>query len=402
MNPAMGLWSKLTGGADRQTFVDEALARIRQALGAAELDAATFSVRFDGGTVFLENYWHEYREANAKHRGRVIDRIVDGAREMMDAGPETFAGIRARLRPMVHDQLYWSASRLKFRIAKVPPDQLPHVAPFDAHLTLSVVVDHPTMRRGVTPTDHETWGKDFAALLAEAKGNLERASHTSWKAVAPGVWRLPFDDGYAVSRLVLPALFREVTGSQRPVALALNADVVLAAAPERAGALATLATLGEEVFTLTKSMMPVPLVLDADRWVEYPLDESATRAAFDELRYRFLIDAYEGQQSMLNALGGGDASDTFVASYKVGQKQGGPLTSMASLTIGLPTLLPKCDRVVIVKPGPTRDDYKVLCDVAWDAFARVVPLTEEPDLVPARYRTDGALDDAQCQALASA
>jgi hypothetical protein len=396
----MGLWSKLTGAADRDEFTQHVLARIREELGDAELDATTYSIRFGESTVFLEGYWQAYRQAHAKRRPTVIDRLVAEAREMVDVkSPETFDDVRARLRPMVHDRIFWSASRLKFRLAKVPPDQLPHVEPFDAHLTQSVVVDHPTMRRGITPGDHEAWGKDLAALLAVAKGNLERASHARWTAAAPGVWRLPFDDGYAVSRLLLPSLFREATGSQQPVALALSADVVLAAAPERPGALAALAELAAQARDLPKAMAPLPIALDGDRWVEYPLADPAVLRAFAELREDFLIDAYAGQQSLLNALG----DDTlFVASYKVGQKQGGPLVSMASLTIGLPTLLPKCDRVVIVKPGPTREDYKVLCDVDWAAFARIVPLTEEPDLAPARYRTDGALDDAQCQELASA
>ena len=396
----MGLWSKLTGAADRDEFTQQVLARIREELGAAELDATTYSIRFGESTVFLEGYWQTYRQAHAKRRPAVIDRLVAEAREMIDVNSaETFDDVRARLRPMVHDRIFWSASRLKFRLAKVPSDQLPHVAPFDAHLTQSVVVDHPTMRRGVTPGDHEVWGKDLTTLLAVAKGNLERASHPRWTTEAPGVWRLPFDDGYAVSRLLLPSLFREATGSQQPVALALSADVVLAATPERAGALATLAELAAQASDLPKAMAPLPLVLDGDRWVEYPVADPAVQSAFEELRYKFLIDAYEGQQSMLNAL---EDDKSFVASYKVMQKKGGPLVSMASLTIGLPTLLPKCDRVVIVKPGPTREDYKVLCDVPWDAFARIVPLAEEPDLAPARYRTSGALDDAQCQALASA
>lgn len=269
--------------------------------------------------------------------------------------------------------------------------------PLSAHLTVTIAIDLPTSMRFVTTSDYTVWNCDFDALLDEATKNLAHASLEKWLIARPGVLSAPFDDGYSVSRLVFPALFGKLPVRGTPVVLALNAGEVFATGSEDVDGLVALAEIGRRVFELTKPMRPVPLTLDGDRWVEFVLAPGhPAKTAFDDLRYQFLIDTYEEQTAQLKALPG--AEHMFVAAYKAGQKPGGPLVSMATLSLGLATLLPRTDLVGVFDP----DEDKVLGLVPWDAFAKIVPSQEDADLAPPRVSVPGQLSASQREALRSA
>src|SRR5260221_8957595 len=172
----MGLWNRITGAADRDQFIAEAVARIRNLVGEAQYEETSFSVKGGGHTVFLATFWSQYQQAKARDRDQVLDRVEAYTRDMEPSTP-TFEEARGRLRPMVHDRIYWSASRLKLEAAGIDPaDALPDLRPFGAHLVLSIVLDLPTAMRSVTAGERAEWGRDFDALLAEAKQNIVRTS----------------------------------------------------------------------------------------------------------------------------------------------------------------------------------------------------------------------------------
>lgn len=112
----MGLWNRLIGAPDRDQFIAEAIARMRSLAGDCAFDAESFSVRAGGHTVYLATYWSEYQRAKSGDRAAVLGKLIANAGDLESSTAAVkLEQIRAQLRPMVHDRIYWSASRLKLK-----------------------------------------------------------------------------------------------------------------------------------------------------------------------------------------------------------------------------------------------------------------------------------------------
>jgi hypothetical protein len=74
------------------------------------------------------------------------------------------------------------------------------------------------------------------------------------------------------------------------------------------------------------------------------------------------------------------------------------LISFCAWTEGVPTLLPKTDLVVLVKPQ-RQDDHLI---VPWSALAKVVgPMLRPEDMYPTRFRVKEFPSDGQLKQLGS-
>ncbi|HEX6073802.1 MAG TPA: hypothetical protein VFZ32_00875 [Micromonosporaceae bacterium] len=244
----------------------------------------------------------------------------------------------------------------------------------------------------------QRWAVPPEDVLAQARENLSqrRMSPRPPRQAGSRVLRLVDDGGtYCVSHLLIDgwlAGFSEHLGV-RPVALAPDRSTLLIAADEP-GTLSTLFEMVEEEYGQSpRPVSPMAYTVEGDgRLVPYaappghPLYAPAGRAE------RVLASAEYGRQKRW--------LDQFSSPHRTGSmmlagRSDGSIFSVASVTPGVPTLLPHTDYVALVMQGD-------MVFLPWQAAEQILRLKPESDLEPARYLVDDWSSDGSTEALRDA
>jgi hypothetical protein len=234
------------------------------------------------------------------------------------------------------------------------------------------------------------WGVPAEEVLGQARENLaeRRMSPRPPRQAGSRVLRLVDDGGmYCVSHLVVDgwlAGFSEYLDT-RPVAFAPDRSTLLIAADEPA-TLSTLFEMVEEEYDQSaRPVSPVAYTVDDDgRVVPYPTTLGQPLHAPAGRAERVLASAEYGRQKRW--------LDQFVSPHRTGSmmlsgRADGSIFSVASVTPGVATLLPRTDYVALVIHGD-------MIFLPWQAAEHILGLKPEPDLEPARYLVEDWSSDS--------
>jgi hypothetical protein len=94
-----------------------------------------------------------------------------------------------------------------------------------------------------------------------------------------------------------------------------------------------------------------PLVFDGKDWVLWaPPKDNPHRQEFRRLSLLAWAEEYGNQKAALDALHHKQKKDVFVANFMVFQNEAGELSSVATITKDVPSVIPKADRIAFVTP----------------------------------------------------
>ena len=204
------------------------------------------------------------------------------------------------------------------------------------------------------------------------------------------------NDNYDTSRLLFPDVIRNFHVKGDPIAMLPNRNTLLVAGADDMDSLNGILKLTEEGLQQPWSISAIALRLDGDDWVPWlPECDHPLYREFKTFQTRSIGHACNQQKELLDKLHQGAGEDIFVASFSgYEDKDGGPLTSYCVWTKGVPTLLPRTDKVALLVP----DHKHVLVD--WEKVAAVVPdLMESLEMYPARFKVTDFPGDEQLAAI---
>jgi hypothetical protein len=195
------------------------------------------------------------------------------------------------------------------------------------------------------------------------------------------------------------------------IAMAPNRDTLLITGSEDSPGLAIMLDLAAKAQEDPRPMVPIPLRLDGDEWVDWlPGPDHPLSVKFRDLARGFFASEYSEQTNLLHRLHQKLGNDTFVASYLVFKKQadkasscpaGGteaPVYSCSSWGNGVRTLLPKTEWIVFV-----RSDNDFAAVATWEKAQQVVGHLMQPtEYYPERVLVDQFPSDEELARLGKA
>lgn len=387
----MGLFSFFRKAPDRAGFARLMERALREAgeTRPIRFDAEEFrlSVGGDRGLqCYLGNIYDEYVKSRAVDRDATVKRF---ARAYRQAGtlPDTlgtWAEARTRVLPRIRERMYFQNRRLTFETQGKAIAELPF-RPLGEHLGVTLVYDLPDSMLEITAEALERWEVSFDDALETARENLWEISKERLLPVRPGLWRSPWADNYDASRLLLHDLIWQFPVNGSHVAVAPNRDTLLVTGSDDAEGLLEILRRALKAFESPRPMGARPLFLAGTRWTPLilPPDHPAHSAWKRAELLSYASDCAE-QKSLLDTLHQKKDMDLFVATFNATERQDtGELSSYAVWSEGVPTLLPRADRVAFVR----RDE--VLGMAPWSRVLEACGGLMAPQgLYPERWRVD--------------
>jgi hypothetical protein len=206
------------------------------------------------------------------------------------------------------------------------------------------------------------------AGLKYAMGGLKGGGHHVYTSVTT--------DAYGSSRLLRLDLIRQLEVLGEPVAMVPARDSLLLTGTDDVDGLGVMTQLAEEARKQPRPMSGRLFRLDGDDWVPWLPDSGHPHyQKFRTFQIQDLMNEYGQQAELLQGLHEG----MFVAKFMaIRNKESGEITSVCSWTKGVPSLLPRTDKV-----GLSSDPKGEPILVEWD---RLGGQMERLDLYPERYR----------------
>jgi len=136
------------------------------------------------------------------------------------------------------------------------------------------------------------------------------------------------------------------------------------------------------------------------RLVQHFPPESEVATALAELKKMNSLEDYGSQKNMLEKVHAEEKKDLFVATFNLYKNpETGRITSHATWSKDVPTLLPKTELVTLFQAGATADEHKTVLMRWEDMWQMAGHMLQEVEGYPLRYLT---LDFPDDEALASA
>lgn len=337
------------GKLDRRAFAElVAKLAVEEGLGeSADVDHDQFRV-VAGDYVFnLANVYVQFLELPRRHRKAFVRDNLRAARVVHEAIPKNWGEAAPKLMPRLRDPLFFDGIAVEEAVNSEDTGvSLPPSVALADELIVTYVVDSELTMMTVGHDQLEEWGVSLEQVAEQALRNLQDATETQnkFEELAPGVWLALWNDAYATSRLLLPHVMHQVTTD--PIVAVPSRDMLLVAQPRHPGALESMVSILEQTFEDQAYPLSRRLYrLEGKEYVPYPFpqDEAAATRYHNLLRME-AAQRYEEQQAMLQERLG---EDIYVASVMLFELADGRMTSFATWTDGVPTLLPEVDQVVL-------------------------------------------------------
>jgi len=391
----MGLFSFFRKPTDRAGFGRLMELALREAgeTRPIRFDVAEFRLNVGGERglqCYLGNIYDEYLKA--RDRGAAVKRFARAYR-LAGTIPETldrWKDARPKLLPRLRERMYLENRRITLETQGKPVPDLPF-RPLGDHLGATLVYDLPDSMLEITKDALAKWKVSFSDALEAARDNLWEISKDRLLSVRPGLWRSPWADNYDASRLFLHDLVWQFPVKGSHVAIVPNRDTLLVTGSDDAEGLLEILGRAMKAYEGSRPMGARPLLLSGSRWtsLELPPDHPAYAAWKRADLLSYASDCAE-QKGLLDALHQKRDVDLFVATFTATERPDtGEVASYAVWSEGIPTLLPKADKIAFVR----RD--KVIGMVPWarvlEAFGK---LMSPQGLYPERWKVAGFPDDA--------
>jgi len=343
----------------------------------------------------LDNVFHETRGLDVGAMRRAIVSMVRTL-AILDEPIGNWEQVRPRLMPLLRPSgLDFGSGKTVGAICR----------PFAPYLIECVGVDSEGGILYVNPGMLRIWGvttEDVFAAAHQTASRLFVDAHVSlFDKEAPfPIWFVRHSDSYESSRLLMPGWLASFEGrvTGRPIAVVPSRELLVVGGDGDERCLRTLIALAQTeyqssmrsvstaVYTTTSKGGVVPLVLP----------ETHPFAHAVALGHIHLAMAEYGRQKQ--NLVETREEDIFVASLQAMRRPDGNVFSFAQWSYGVSTLLPRANRVVLMRMDEsaklTVDD--ILC-VPWADFLGIVGecIVRDPALDPPRWRTKSWPDESK-------
>lgn len=398
----MGLFDFFRKPPDRANFARLMERALRDAgeTRPIRFDAQEFRLSVGGERglqCYLGNIYDEYVKSRVRDRESTVKRFAQAYRQAGSL-PDTLGrweDARPRLLPRLRERMYLENRRLTFETQGKVIAELPF-RPIGDHLGATLVYDLPDSMLEITHDGLQKWEVSFDDALEAARDNLWEISKDRLLPIRPGLWRSPWADNYDASRLLLHDLVWQFPVKGSHVAVVPNRDTLLVTGSDDAEGLLEILARALKAFESPRPMGARLLFLAGSRWtpLELPPEHPAYAAWKRAELLSYAADCAE-QKTLLDGLHQKKDVDLFVATFNATERADtGELSSYAVWSEGVPTLLPRADRIAFVR----RD--KVLGMAPWERVLEgCAGLMTPQGSYPERWRVDAFPGDASVQAL---
>ncbi|WP_025135966.1 hypothetical protein [Achromobacter sp. DH1f] len=356
-----------------------------------------FQLLFEDGTHFeLLNAYRDYCNADRAQKPALLRIHIKALASARQSAPAQADG-RSQLRPVIRCRSAIESARMQLILSHgSDADFHPVFKPFDEDFVVMLALEQPesitTLFQGV-PQD---WGFTFEESLAISIDNL-RHSPPDFTPLSPGVYGGAWKDSYHTSRALLPDLLKRAQIRGQPIFMVPVRETLLITGDADIEGLTNIVLLSHIALEHGTALSP-HMYRYCDAKVERYLPENdETASLLATLARRMAKEEYDTQKEALDRIHTAQNLDIFVADYLfrgANNPSGGSL-SLTSWTRGADCLLPKTDRLALVRPGAT-DTMGEVRVVDWaQASTLLGPMLERQDTYPVRYRTRGFPSDSQ-------
>lgn len=270
-------------------------------------------------------------------------------------------------------------------------------------LGLHLAVELPTSIAEIGNDRLAVWEVEFDELFERALENLRGRSKAAFEQLEPGLFQSPFQDGLDATRMVLTDTVAALPVKGRPVAIAPTHDVLLVAGDEDPLALQQLGAQAEEALGGPRVNSALAFRLEDGAW--RPWLPERTHPAFGRLRLlqlQSIAAMYARQREVLAALLRANDVPIAVMPVRVVRTVHGDIVTTTVWTEGQDVLLPKTDRLELVRLPPDGSLTNASTwSTRWDVAERLVGKLMTPtDDIPQRFRINEFPDDATLEQLA--
>jgi len=406
----MSLATAAPEGPSRDQFANEVIAVLKSAdpTKSVSYDADKFCLTIEsegkGGVIAnLHNVYHEYLQAAPSKRPGGLQLFLKSLRETSLGAPVDFEDAAHDLLPIVRDRVGNELLMLRHEVEGSPDS--PVFMPLAEHLSVSVGYDLPESTMLLGEVQYQGWGVSFETVGQRAMENLAKLGcRFGGLRAKPGVYELDANDGYAVSRLLLPHVFTQPPLSGAPVAMVPRECCLLYTGDRDEDGLRIMLERAEQELEKPRTIGGFAYRLSQQGvwhpWLPAPTHK--LHKQFRGLANATLGSSYSRQQQLLMQLEEKHKPEHarfFVASVFTAKADSpwGPITS-CTWTNHAPSLLPKTDMIALI-----RDLKEPPVMVPWNAVQKTVGHMMVPTgLYPERYRVDSFPSGPQFAAILGA
>jgi len=340
-----------------------------------------------GKRINLTNIFLEYSRAERALRPRLIEKylsIISVGTEM----PSLWTVAAKAIYPALRSRYGMLTLEIENRDKNNPP--LPNVSrPWVDDIDMKLLYDFGPHMTLVSDSKADIWGVPREELWSRALFNLRALPRPRWEPSSPGVLQIVSDVAYEETFLLVDEVRAALPFAATAVFALPNRGVLLAADSQNPAAVRALIQEVRERQDSNPWPLSASLVhLGPQGWQCY--DPSGDLAApAHAVRKISLARTYAEQKVALDKLHDRTTTDVFVANVTLRMLNGNSddLHSWGTWSAGVPTLLPKTDRIaLVVSPGDPKSEVVLS---AWSTLEQVCghhlqPTPEDPP----RYRVD--------------
>lgn len=351
----------------------------------------------------LHNAYREYCSQRGARRRETLNNYIAALCENQRSRALPLDEARPLLLPVIRSR--GMIEELRLHQVRTEGDDLdfsPVYLPMGDDAVVLLAIDHPESTATLVQGPDKSWGITLEEGLAIALTNLRDTTADSFVEVVPGLFRGDWNDSYDISRIFLPDVLERLPLKGRPVFMVSSRETLLVTGDHDGHALAAMVELGLQAASEGRAISTGLYCYEDGKVATYPVQHPLLQARLARMRYLTTKNEYDTQKHALDLIHQENSTDIFVANYQLYAAQEDPdqLFSIASWTEGVDSLLPRVDRLVLVRPNEDCSDAETRA-VSWEqAMALLGDLLEEaPGFYPPRYRTLGFPEPSRAELL---
>jgi hypothetical protein len=390
----MGLLDLFSGKPSKDKFASMVADALRDAgiQGEPQYNPEKFAiiVKFTDGNVFtanLHNIFVDFGAANKGQREAELKKYATGIVAMQMALPTDYQIAKRNLLPLVRSAMDEVDKFLHMATAESEQSVLVSKS-LVADILVQVGFDSEYSIRRIEPGQLKDWGVTFEQALEDAINNLRDRTTDQWTKIGAGAFIGEWADHYDTSRvLLLDCLYRLPLAGDPVVLMPTRETLLVTGSNDAAGQLALIEEAEEALQKQPRRISMSMLRYDGQAWQLF-MPEGEPGERLRALQQESLAQDYEHQKAVLEELHEKTGNDVYVATYsRLRKKDSEKISSYATWTNGVDTLLPVTDIIIFVKPGATQEAPVETAGIPWDvAMTSVGALMTQTNHVPQRWR----------------
>lgn len=367
-----------------------------------------FLTKADGtveSVYYLTNAFADYCQTSGFERQKLLDAYFTPREELSHSLEDVISDIlpRVQLRCFYEELILHHKLEFSGKEADGDDDTESMEIPYNTiaeHFAQGLCHDQPQIVTQVTNRMCRDWQTSIADLLPRAIENLSKLTPKPFHSPTAGVYISQYSDTHDASRILLIDRIRECNLMGRPIVMIPNRNTLIISGESNPVGLAIMLNASEVALKQPRPMAAIPLVLSDSTW--YPLqvrDDHPEKSRVDYWRMMAMRDIYNSQKDLLDQLYAKEQKELFVATYTgLVKKETGVATSAAAWTQDVPSLLPRADRITLVRVADKGAD--VLCTIPWEVAQQTLgDLMKPQGMYPERYLVEGFPADSQIESM---